>query len=125
MRTFKLTVPGPFPCLNDVIAAAKGHGGRGYGYSKMKAIWTEKVAWHVKAARIPLLGRVRLTFLWVEKDRRRDPDGVAAAGRKFLLDGFVVAKMLVNDGWKQIAGWTDTFEVGQPARVEVTIEEVA
>ena len=125
MRTFKLTIPGPMPCLNDIIDAAKGHGGRGYGYSSMKAKWTQHVAWHVKAARVPPLGRVRMSFLWIENSRRRDPDGISAGGIKFLLDGFVVAGMLVNDGWKQIAGWTDAFEVGQPARVEVTIEEVA
>jgi hypothetical protein len=109
--------------LNEIIDAAKGYGGRGYGYSKMKAAWTEKVAWHVKAARIPHLGRVRLAFTWVETSRRRNPDNIAAA-HKFLLDGFVVAGVLVNDGWKEIAGWTDAFAVGKPSRVEVVIEEV-
>jgi hypothetical protein len=114
-------IPGPLPGLNEVLASAKGYGGRGFGYAKLKRRWTQTIALHVLAAGIKHVDRAHFEFRWVEKDQRRDPDGVAAGGRKVLFDGLVLAKVLANDGWKQVAGWTDSFEVGAKPGVEVTI----
>jgi hypothetical protein len=124
-RVARLWIPGPMPCLNDIIEAAKGSGGRGYGYSKMKATWTQAVFWHVKAARITAFERALFSFRWVERDRQRNPDNICA-GRKFILDGLVKSGVLVNDGWKQVVaevGWNDKFEVGAHPGVEVTLTE--
>ena len=68
--------------------------------------------------------RARFEFRWVEPNRKRDLDGIAAGGRKVILDSLVLAKVLDNDGWAQIAGWVDTFEVGPKPGVGVTITEV-
>ena len=114
-------IPGPLPGLNEVLASAKGYGGRGFGYAKLKRQWTQTIALHVLAAGIKHVDRARFEFRWVEKDKRRDPSNIAAGGRKLIEDSLVLAKVLTNDGWKQIAGWTDTFEVGPRPGVEVTI----
>ena len=117
---FRFFVPGPLPGLNEIVDACKGCGGKGYGYAAMKKQWTENCFWRVKEAAIPRIKRARFEFRWVERDRSRNCDNVAAA-HKFVLDSLVLAKVLTNDGWKQIAGWTDTFEVGPRPGVEVTI----
>lgn len=108
-------VRGPLPCLNDLIGAAKGSGGRGMGYATMKRQWTEAVWAEARAAGIhklgPFAGPVWIHFLWHERNRKRDPDGVSAGGRKVILDGLVVAKVLNGDGWKHIAGFTDSWSV--------------
>jgi hypothetical protein len=122
--TASLWVPGPLPSFNDMIAAAKGHGGRGYGYSKLKKAWTDTVWALAKAARMPSFQRARLGFLWVEKARRRDPDNVAAGGRKLVLDGLVKAGVLPEDGWDEVQSWTDTFAVGREPGVRVELVEV-
>ena len=125
--TASFTVPGRLPGQNEMIASAKGFGGRGYGYAKLKRQWTDTVALLARAARLPRFHRVRLTFEWSEPRpsrtcRRRDPDNVAA-GKKLVLDGLVAAGVLENDTADQIAGWTDTFATGGVAGVKVTIEE--
>jgi hypothetical protein len=119
----RLWIPGRLPGLNEIIDAAKGAAGRGFRYAKMKRELGEMVWAHAKAARLRPVTRARLTFRWVEKDRRRDPDNVSSAGRKFILDGLVKAGVLPGDGWAAIAGWSDTFEVGERHGVEVLIEE--
>ena len=117
-------IPGPLPGMNEIIAAAKGCRGRGMRYSAIKAQWTQTCALHALAAGLRRMARVQLAFRWVERDRKRNPDNIAA-GHKFVLDGLVTAKILDNDGWSQIAGWSDTFEVGAKPGVEITITEVA
>jgi len=127
--TASFTVPGRLPGQNEMIASAKGFGGRGYGYSKLKKKWTDDVAMLARAARLPHFGRVRLLFEWHEPPssrtfHRRDPDNVAA-GKKLVLDGLVAAGVIEDDTADQIAGWTDTFSIGGVIGVKVTLEEVA
>lgn len=118
-------MPGPLPGLNDVIAAAKGFGGRGFGYSKMKRKWTDDVALLAKAAKLPKVTSARFHFTWYERTRRRNPDNFCAGGRKMILDGLVKAGVLENDGWGQVHGWSDAWVV-DPTRtgVELQIEPV-
>lgn len=122
--TAALWVPGKLPGLNDLIAAAKGHGGRGWGYSKLKREWTDTVMLLAKARRLPSFQRVRIGFLWVEQSRRRDPDNIAAGGRKLILDGLVKAGVLPEDGWAEVESWHDTFTVGSEPGVRVELAEV-
>ena len=93
---------------------------RGVKVSRFTSL-TNDIALRAKAQRVPRFDRARLRFAWVESGRHRDPDNIASA-KKFLLDGLVLAGGLPGDGWAHVAGWTDTFEVGPRAGVEVTIE---
>jgi hypothetical protein len=111
MDSAALWVPGPLPGMNEMIAAAKGSGGRGRAYSTMKRDLTAVVAGVATRAQIPrFAGRVLLDFRWYEPNRKRDCDNVAAA-RKFVLDGLVAAGVLKGDGWRYVQSWTDRFDV--------------
>jgi len=102
-------VPGPLPGMNEIVAAAKGNGGRGYMYSKMKAEWNTIVCLHAKAAKLTAAtGPVTVDFYWYEPSARRDRDNVAAA-KKFVLDGLVTAGVLPGDGPKVVVGFSDKF----------------
>ena len=112
-------IDGPLPGLNDVIAMAKRHWAQ---YAKEKAYWTDLVALTCKSERIRPVKRVFIEFVWIEKGKRRDPDNIAMA-KKFILDGMVQAGVLQNDGWGQIAGWSDEFKVDKSRPgVEVTLK---
>lgn len=121
--TASLWVPGQMPGLNDLIAAAKGFGGRGVAYAKLKKQWTETVWGLAKRERLPYFERASFAFEWRESSRRRDPDNVAAGGRKIILDGLVLANVLPGDGWAHVARWIDRFEVCGFPGVLVTITE--
>ena len=122
MTVFRLFVPGPLPGMNDIIAAAKGARGTGRVYSALKKRWNELVAALARAHQAPgFAGPVMIRFQWQEARRNRDPDNVAAA-KKFVLDGLVAAGVLEGDGWRHVAGFTDSWAIGRPG-VEVTITE--
>ncbi len=116
-------IPGPLPGLNELIAAAKGQGGTGRAYAALKKRWTREIAMRIKIAKVMPVAPARMVFLWVEKNKRRDPDNVAAGGRKLILDALVVAKVLKNDGWAEVQSWSDTFATGDPPGVNVEVIE--
>ena len=122
-----LQLHGALPGLNELLAAnasAMMMGRKRVSrYTQLKRQWGERIAWEAKAQHLQPITRAHFAFQWTERDRRRDPDNIAAGGRKLILDGLVKAGILENDGWKQIAGWSDYFFVGTPG-VEVFIVEV-
>ena len=108
-------IPVIFPGRNEQEAAARTHRQKA---AKMKKDFTAIV----RLYSMPALRRYEKeyhpwdpnlqyepTFEWVEKNRRRDPDNIAA-GCKFILDG-LQPEILANDGWKQIIGITHIFNV--------------
>ena len=71
----------------------------------------------------PFKKPVRVSFLWVEKDKRRDLDNIAFA-KKFILDGLVSAGVLENDNATRVIGLNDEFAYDKKnPRIEVVIEE--
>jgi Holliday junction resolvase RusA-like endonuclease len=75
--------------------------------------------------RLRITRKVRMHYRWYEPDKRRDLDNVSAFGRKCIQDSLVYTKVLQDDGWKNIVGFTDEFYVDKKnPRIEVDIEEV-
>jgi Holliday junction resolvase RusA-like endonuclease len=119
MSTDSFTVPMRLPGLNEIIEAAKSHWSV---YREMKRTYQEAVIWTSK--RIQPFDRAYLDITWYEPNRQRDLDNIAA-GKKFILDGLQAAGKIENDGWKQIAGFSDTFAMDKRnPRVEVKIRRV-
>jgi Holliday junction resolvase RusA-like endonuclease len=121
MATYRIILPGRLPGLNEVISANRAHWSKG---AKQKKSLTECLAWHIKAQIKHPVGKATYHFKWVEKDKRRDKDNVAS-GKKFFMDALQMAGIINNDGWKQVAGFADEFEVdAKNPRVEIEIIEV-
>ena len=59
----------------------------------------------------PVDGPVSLHFLWMEPNKKRDKDNIAAGGCKIAIDALVAAGILKNDGWKQITNITHEWIV--------------
>jgi len=118
-------IPGPLPGLNEIIAASKRRlkkNGRRrvFEFSQMKADWDMRVSIACKMAGMVPMKRADIGIIWVEKDRRRDPDNIMA-GKKFILDGLVKAGILKNDGWRQVGSFTEIVEVGELPGAHVTL----
>lgn len=115
-----LWVPGPLPSLNELLAGRAG--GAGNSYARTKKKWTNDIALLAKAARLRPMTSARIRFVWHEKHRRRNPDNFSSGGRKLVLDALVMAGVLANDGWDEVAGFIDQWMVSSNAGVMVILE---
>src|SRR5690554_4441987 len=104
MAETTIIIPGEMPGMNEIIDAAKLHY---HQYNNMKKNNTEMVTWAAK--KISKKKKVFLDITWYCKNRRRDPDNIAAAV-KFIWDGLVQAGVIKNDGWNENAGWSNKFK---------------
>lgn len=98
-------VPGPLPGMNE-YAGTKTR----WHYKRMKSEWGATIRYYIKQEKLQPMARAEIKFLWIEKDRRRDPDNIMSA-QKFVLDAIVTAGLMNNDGWNQIEGIAHRFQV--------------
>lgn len=119
-----LTIPGRLPGLNEYIAAERSDR---YKAAKLKRDTEQRIrlAAKIQLRGIHFHGPVIMHYTRVERDCRRDKDNIAFA-KKFVQDALVQAKILENDGWKEIKHFTDDFAVDKKnPHVEIRIEEVS
>ncbi len=128
--TSQFFVPGPLPGMNEIINACKRKVGRRSGsypaYMVLKEQWMFAVIASARTARLESFGaeKVLFRFKWLEANRMRDPDNVTSGGRKIILDGLVKGGYLGNDGWKNVGGWADEWDVSKKPGVLVTMSSV-
>lgn len=119
----KIIIPSALPTLNEYTNSNRTHYHQG---AKVKKRATHLCKVHIQKA---MTEGFKLTTLplslkctWYVKDKRKDPDNIAFA-IKFILDGAIAAKLIPNDGWKDIKSISHEFVIDRSfPRVE--IEEV-
>lgn len=118
----KVIIPLRLPCLNDFIKAANKNR---YAGANLKKEWQNAVAMALKGQiNRPLVEPVRLHYLWVEPNERRDKDNVSGFGHKIVQDALVQIGALKNDGWANVLGSSDDYAIDKEnPRVEIEIEE--
>lgn len=120
---YEFTIPFRLPGLNEYTKLNRGNR---YGANKKKQDLEQKIGWIAMSqlGGVKITEKVKIEYLWVEENRRRDLDNISFA-KKFIQDALVKVGILRNDGWNEIAFSIDRFEVdkGNP-RVEVKITEV-
>lgn len=118
----RLIIPGRLPGLNEYIAVERNNR---YKAAKLKRDTEQRI---LLVAKSQLRGvrfsePVIMRYTWVEPDQRRDKDNIAFA-KKFVQDALVRAKVLRDDGWREIKDFTDRFSVDKKdPRVEIEITE--
>lgn len=120
---YKLTIPGRLPGLNELIEAERSNRYKG---AQLKKDAERRICAEIRRQLhgVHIRRPVMMRYLWVEPDRRRDRDNITA-GRKFVQDALVRCKVLQNDGWKEIIGFSDDWAVDKARpRVEITITEM-
>ena len=67
----------------------------------------------------------KFVFLWLEPNKKRDKDNIAAGGRKYIFDSLVEMGILKGDGWNFVINWEDHFGTDHKKEgVIVLMEEV-
>lgn len=123
-KTARIVIQGRLPSMNEMI----GYRGRPWWMCrevKLKAV--RQVAWELNAQRVPKFTKpITLRFTWVEKDKRRDRDNVAAGGSKIFLDAMKEMDLIKDDSRKWVADIQhDTTRIDKTnPHVEVLITEV-
>ena len=75
--------------------------------------------------RLTIKSPVQIKYCFYEPNRKRDLDNISGVAHKFIQDALVKCKVIENDGWNNITGFSDHFYVDrQNPRIEVTIIEV-
>jgi Holliday junction resolvase RusA-like endonuclease len=121
--SYKITLQGKLPSLNEYIAALNSNRFDG---AKMKKSIEDNIIFQIRShtAKIPwvnLTPPVKLIFTWIEPDKKRDLDNICFA-KKFILDAFVSAGLLDNDNRKNVCGFEDRFPDPEPTNARIEIE---
>ena len=121
--TPKIMIFEPLPDLNTYIDTERRNKYKAASMKKSSNATVSEAA-HNQLGGFQAHHPVRLHYLWVMPDARKDLDNVAFA-HKFVQDGLVAAGILAGDSQKYVIGFDDNFMIDpEHPRVEVTIEEV-
>ena len=120
---YLLIIHGRLNNLNDYTNVCRTNPYKG---SKMKKENEAKVLQEIYSqfGRLRITKPVRMEYTWYEPNTRRDLDNISSFGRKVIQDALVASKVLQNDGWDYIKGFSDEFYVDKKnPRIEVLIVE--
>ena len=116
----RIEIPFRLPSLNQYINECRKNK---YAGAKMKKEVESDIGWYINL--LPQYSNpIKIHFLWIEENKRRDYDNVCFA-KKFILDSMVKAGKLKDDNRNFVAGFTDDFEYGKSSKVILEIEEVS
>lgn len=116
---YKVEIPIKLPSLNDYINECRKNK---YAGANMKKNVEKDIGWYINL--LPTYENpIKIHFIWVEENKRRDLDNVCFA-KKFILDSMVKAGKLKNDNRNFVKGFRDDFEYGKSSKVILEIEEV-
>lgn len=107
------------PSLNEYINLCRTNK---YKAAKFKENLENDIALFIN--RLPRFEKpVRIHFIWVEGNKRRDLDNICFA-KKFILDTLVKCGKLKDDNRKCVTGFTDSFYYDDETKVILQIQEV-
>lgn len=120
IQIIKITIPFQLPGANEYIDSCRRNA---KAANRTKQRTEDAILWAIKSQiqNIHFDCPVFICYTWFEPNRKRDKDNIAF-GRKFIQDAIVRAGVLKNDGWAQIHGFSDSFDVDRiNPRVEIEI----
>lgn len=121
---YKLVIEGTLPGLNDYQYECRSHFSKG-NEMKQSCICIVSAYIFQQIQNLHIEKKVRIDYYWYEPNRKRDLDNISSFGRKVIQDALVENRVLKNDGWKNIVGFSDTFFIDKEnPRIEVVITEI-
>lgn len=118
MEVFRIEIPIKLPSLNDYVNECRRNK---YNANNYKAKYEREIGLYLM--KMPKWNNpIKINFIWIEGDKRRDLDNVAFA-KKFILDAMVKFGKLKDDNRRYVTAFTDTFVYGDTTKVILEIEE--
>lgn len=113
-----------FPGFNDYTGAINHNRFVGAQMKKKyERVACEAIRRQLKGVQIDK--KVFIEYTYYEADKRRDKSNINAFAVKVIEDALQDCKVLKNDGWDNIAGYSQYFKIDKKnPRIEVLIREV-
>lgn len=125
-ETHHFTIVGRLPGLNEYVDATRTNRYKGAEMKRDAQRLCENaifMCWSEYAPKIT--NPVRIHYTFYEPNKRRDKDNVSGFAHKVIQDALVASGVLKDDGWSEVVGSTDDFDVDKELpRIEVVLEEV-
>lgn len=124
MATYKVTVLGRFPSMNEFIEANRTHKQKG---NKMKQKSQDEISYYIldQLRRIRIDKPIYIKYRFYEPNKKRDLDNISGYFHKVFQDALVNCRTIMNDNWYYIVGFSDEFYVDNKSpRIEVEIIEI-
>ena len=129
--TYKLIIDGTLPNLNDYLKAERQTFRKGGKFTtkgnELKKDTQELIIWAIRQQLrgVHITKPIILKYDFYEPNKKRDLDNISAFAHKTVQDSLVLAGIIDNDGWKNIAGYVDQFYLdGESPRIEILLVEV-
>lgn len=124
--TYKVTIKGKFPSMNEFIFANRTGKGRWNKGNQMKQGNQELIA-HALAAqlhKVHIDEPIYIQYRFYEPNKKRDLDNISGFFHKVFQDAMVQCGIIHNDNWHYIVGFSDEFYIdNKEPRIEVDIIE--
>jgi len=119
--TYKMTIPGRLPGLNEMINTARTNR---YKAAEEKKEFTKLCSYYSKIYHIPPVQKpICIDVTWIEKNKKRDLDNISC-GIKYILDGLQDSGVIGGDGWKFVYGIVHHFKTdNNEPRIVVVISD--
>lgn len=122
-RMVKIVIPGKINGLNDFIAANRRKQGNWSGGNEMKQTDQRIISAYIPKG-LRFKGQIYIEYCFFEPNAKRDKDNISGYFHKVFQDALVACRVIPNDGWKEIKGWSDSFSIDRVnPRIEVRIKE--
>lgn len=120
---YKIELPFRLPSLNNYIDICRRNK---FEASNFKKGVEGDIIWAIRKAKTPkILTPFKITYTWIEKNKKRDIDNVSSA-KKYILDALQNAGIILNDSPKFYIAHEDKFiyDKEKGDRVIIEIEEI-
>ncbi len=111
-------IPVRLPGMNDIIdarmkAADAGKNGRRWNpWSEMKRENTKIIDDALRNSGVRHINsEMHFSFLFLEPNKRRDPDNIVSGGMKIIFDAICGTGLMSNDGWRNVGGISPSWHV--------------
>lgn len=120
----RIVIPGRFPGLNEFIDANRRKQGHWSAGNAMKQRDQKIICSYIPRG-LRFKHSIFIEYTFFESSCRRDKDNISSYFHKIFQDALVQSGVIPNDGWKEISGMADYFEVDRKyPRIEIVIEEI-
>lgn len=119
----KMTIYGEFPGMNEFIKANRSQRGRWNAGNDMKQRCQHAIA--VQLPRWSTTKPVWIRYVYFCPNRKKDLDNISGFFHKVFQDALVQKKVIPNDNWTYIKGFSDEFFLDREhPRIEVEVIEL-